>query len=301
MIARANRYVGWWMLACSFCACTKVQAETPTDRNAVSVLTDLRYSDNDGKAGLCDVYMPAGSKDNARLPVIVVVHGGGWASGDKWTMEGYSRLLARGGFVVVNINYRLAPAYVFPSQVDDVRSALMWTKENADRFSIDTDRLGLFGYSAGGHLTALVASLADESIDDQATASEWSSADPRWKELPEIKAICIGGPPCEFRTLPLDNTTLAYFLGGSRREKPGVYVAASPAAHTSALDPVTQIIHGAGDLIVPIKTSHEFHAAQVSAGVDSRLEVIPGQGHMLTFLNPKTSQKVVEFFSDVLN
>lgn len=266
----------------------------------VETMTDQRYSDSDGRAGLCDVHRPAGDPPESGFPAVVVVHGGGWMSGDKWSLDGYSRLLAENGFVVVNINYRLAPAYQFPSQVDDVREALLWTQSQADRYSIDLNRLGIFGYSAGGHLSALVAALADETIDDQAMASTWPVDDPRWQRLPKVHAVCAGGPPCDFRTLPIDNTAMSYFLGGSRRQKPDLYKAASPTAHASASDPVTQIIHGDSDLIVPIKTSQLFHDALVAAGVDSRMVVMAGQGHMITFLNPKTSRLVVDFFRDVL-
>jgi triacylglycerol lipase len=93
---------------------------------------------------------------------------------------------------------------------------------------------------------------------------------------------------------------MAYFLGGTRRQKPETYVAASPAAHVSTSDPVTQIIHGESDLLVPLLGSQQFHDAQLDAGIDSRLEVMPNQGHMVTFLNPKTSAKALEFFREVL-
>lgn len=287
--------IGFWII---------VAASEPTrasgDAAEIKITTDQRYCDNEGKAGLCDVFTPSGPSPSGGYPAIIVVHGGGWMSGDKWTVAGYSRLLAESGFVVISINYRLAPTYKFPCQVDDVRSAMLWIQSHADEWSIDMGRLGVFGYSAGGHLTALVASLADEPIASQAAASDWPESDPRWKEFPKIHAICVGGPPCDFRELPIDNTTLAYFLGGSRREKPDAYTAASPTAHASKSDPVTQIIHGDLDLIVPIETSKNFHDAQLAAGVDSRMEVMPRQGHMLTFMNPKTSSKVVEFFDDVL-
>ncbi len=269
-------------------------------RTEVTVVADQRFSDEEGKAGLCDVYCPKSSASSARHPAVIVVHGGGWISGDKWTLEGYSRSLAEHGFVAVTINYRLAPTHKFPAQVDDVRSALLWAKRNADRFGIDIDRLGIFGYSAGGHLSALVASLADESIQVRAAASQWDQSDQRWNELPAIRAVCVGGPPCDFRSLNMDNATLAYFLGGSRREKPEVYIAASPAAHVSPGDPVTQLIHGESDLLVPISESRQFHELQRAAGIDSRFEIMPKQGHMITFLNPKTNQKVLEFFQEML-
>ncbi|NND99074.1 MAG: alpha/beta hydrolase, partial [Pirellulaceae bacterium] len=208
-------------------------ASAASPRSAVNVRCDanLRYSDSPGNAGLCDVYYPESHAGPGGRPAVVVVHGGGWVSGSKWVLQGYSRLLAQHGFVVVTINYRLAPQFQFPAQVDDVRQALIWTVDNAKRFSIDTDRLGIFGYSAGGHLSTLVSVLADEPVLTQMSASGWQADDPRWKRLPKVSAVCAGGPPCDFRNLPLDNSALAFFLGGSRREKPDVYAAASPISH----------------------------------------------------------------------
>ncbi|MCG8653318.1 MAG: alpha/beta hydrolase [Pirellulales bacterium] len=275
-------------------------SDTPAPTRQVVVLANQRYSSAEGKAGLCDIYSPATEPPSGGHPVVMVIHGGGWISGDKWTLEGYSRLLARNGFVAITINYRLAPQYKFPAQVDDVRQALLWAVENAGKLSIDIQRLGLFGYSAGGHLSTLVAALADEPLSVRAAASAWPIHDARWKKLPTIRAVCAGGPPCDFRTLPLDNTALAYFLGGSRRELPDVYEVASPTAHVSAADPVTQLIHGEKDLLVPIQSSLRLHQAQKTAGVDSRMETIPDQGHMVTFLNPKTRNKMLEFFQEVL-
>ncbi len=271
-----------------------------TPKVPIKVVSNQRFSQAEGKAGLCDVYSPITAPPSDGYPVVLVVHGGGWISGDKWTLEGYSRLLARNGFVAVTINYRLAPQHKFPAQVDDVRDALVWMVENAQKLSINVGRLGLFGYSAGGHLSALVAALADEPLAERTAASNWAVDDSRWTRLPSIRAVCAGGPPCDFRSLPIDNTALAYFLGGSRRERPQVYTAASPTAHVSASDPVTQIIHGESDLLVPIETSRAFHQAQIAAGVDSRFQTMPKQGHMVTFLNPKTGDTMLAFFNEVL-
>lgn len=266
----------------------------------IRVRANQRYCPAEGRSGLCDIYFPTSPAPGSGHPVILVVHGGGWMSGDKWTLEGYSRLLAENGFVAVTINYRLAPTHKFPAQIDDVRQALIWTRQNALQLSIDLNRLGIFGYSAGGHLSTLAATLADEPMAIRVAASNWSETDARWKQLPAIQAVCAGGPPCDFRTLPMDNTVMAYFLGGSRREKPDAYFAASPTAHISSSDPVTQIIHGEQDLVVPVAGSRQFHRSQVAAGIDSRLDVVAGQGHMLTFLDPKTGEKVVDFFREVL-
>ncbi len=265
----------------------------------VRIQKDQRFSEQAGRAGLCDVYLPAADPPANGYPVVVVIHGGGWASGDKWTIASYSRLLAKEGIVAVTINYRLAPAHKFPAQVDDVRSALVWVRQHAKRLDLNTKQIGLFGYSAGGHLSVLLGSLADEAAVVQASASNWPITDPRWKQLPKINAVCAGGPPCDFRSLPIDNSAMTYFLGGSRRDRPEAYKAASPATHVSENDPVTQLFHGEGDALVPLAGTRQFHQSQVEAGIDSRLEVIPKQGHMLTFISPKTYQTVVGFFREV--
>ncbi len=265
----------------------------------VTVKQDQRFSEEEGKAGLCDVYLPAIDPPENGYPIVVVIHGGGWAAGDKWSIATYSRLLAEEGIVAVAINYRLAPNHKFPAQVDDVRCAMVWVHQNAGRLKLNLNKVGLLGYSAGGHLSVLLASLADESMVVRAAASNWSVTDARWKQLPKIRAVCAGGPPCDFRSLPIDNSAVAYFLGGSRREKPEAYTAASPAAHVSRDDPVTLLFHGEGDALVPLAGTRDFHKSQVNAGIDSRLAVIPKLGHMLTFISPTTYQTVVNFFREV--
>ncbi|TWT80876.1 Acetyl esterase [Planctomycetes bacterium CA13] len=277
-------------------------AVNPASASAESVtplpcFPNQRYNDVEGKAGLCDVLLPTVDPSPSGYPTVLVIHGGAWMSGSKWTIERYSRYLAREGYATVTINYRLAPSHTFPKQVDDVRQSLVWISEHADKFHFDLERIGLFGYSAGGHLSLLVSALQDEPIETQRTASQWHSDDARWSKLPKIRATCAGGPPCNFQTLPLDNTSLAFFLGSSRRKKPATYQAASPIAHVSAGDPPVQIIHGESDALVPIKTSVAFLEAMQSTGATCELAKLPGQGHMLTFLHPKTSELMREFFA----
>lgn len=233
-------------------------------------------------------------------PAIVVVHGGGWLAGNKWTISGYAQQLAELGICVLNINYRLAPDAKFPAQVDDVREALLYLSDHAEQLSIDPARIGLFGYSAGGHLSALVGVLADETREVQARASNWPDSDSRWARLPSVAAVCAGGPPCDFQTLPPDNETLSYFLGGSRRQFPDLYTSASPIAHVSAGDPPIQLIHGETDMLVPLANSRRFADALRQAGASVVLTVIQKQGHIMTLMHPQTQAQVSTFFREQL-
>ncbi|TWU20434.1 Carboxylesterase NlhH [Novipirellula galeiformis] len=286
----------------------KTEAAPPGEDLAASqqprVFANQRYrprDDDDDDKGLCDLMLPAAEQaPEGGFPTVIIVHGGAWMSGDKWATQGYARVLADRGYATININYRLAPRHKFPSQVDDVREALVWACENANRFSLDLRRLGLFGYSAGGHLSLLVSLIGDESIETKLATSDWPHDDHRWRKLPAIHAVCVGGPPCDFRNLPPQNTGLAYFLGGSRSEKQRVYEAASPIVHISAADPPVHLIHGDQDSIVPIQNSLRFRDKAKAAGLVCELTTIAGQGHLMTFLNPQTSNAMVEFFDQNL-
>ncbi len=301
----------WHGLAFSLAIVTSAAvAEVPGDQSGDVIdkvtVVERTYRTDTGLAGQCDVYSPARgdtskpSEIGNNSPVVLVIHGGGWATGDKWTMSTYCRNLADAGFVAVSINYRHAPEFKFPAQADDIRAALLWLAREHESLHIDLSRVGLFGYSAGGHLASLIGLAADSSLDARTPTSSWSSDDERWQQLPQVKAICAGGPPCDFRTLPPDNTAMAYFLGGSQRELPEVYAAASPITHITPADPPMQIIHGDQDIIVPYLGSLDMLAALQKAGVDSQLTKVPGQGHMVTFVHPLTNETMLKYFKRIL-
>ena len=100
---------------------------------------------------------------HAPRAAIVVVHGGSWRRGDKANLNwrAVCQWLATAGYVTVSINYRLAPAWSFPAQLDDVQDAVRWLRDPAvvDRYNIDPDRIGAFGGSAGGNLVSLLGTV----------------------------------------------------------------------------------------------------------------------------------------------
>lgn len=115
-----------------------------------------------------DVYVPAGLPATARRPVVVFVHGGGWAIGDKKNNPlDKARLFTRAGYVYVSINYRLSPRpselsnparIKFPDHPNDVGEALGWIDRNIASYGGDSGRMALVGHSAGAHLVALMGS-----------------------------------------------------------------------------------------------------------------------------------------------
>lgn len=95
---------------------------------------------------------------NPNSPVVVVVHGGGWYTGDKNGLpyKNAAQLFNNQGYAVVNINYRLTPSVTYPSHIEDLACALAWTKKNASTFNGDSSRVALYGHSAGGQMSAFL-------------------------------------------------------------------------------------------------------------------------------------------------
>ncbi|HXX49204.1 MAG TPA: alpha/beta hydrolase [Myxococcota bacterium] len=97
-------------------------------------------------------------------PVLVYLHGGGWVAGSPRTHRKLGMRFAEAGYLVVNVDYRLAPEAPFPAPYEDCAFAVRWAAQNAGRFGGDARRLALGGDSAGGNLTAAVAaSLAGDA------------------------------------------------------------------------------------------------------------------------------------------
>ncbi|MEZ5095314.1 MAG: alpha/beta hydrolase [Nocardioides sp.] len=125
-------------------------------RPDVEVLKDIRYFDA-GRRGLLDVSRPKGAVPRG-APVLLQVHGGGWVLGSK-DQQGVplSLHMAARGWVVVSINYRLAPRDAFPAQIVDVKRAIAWVREHIADYGGDPSYVVITGGSAGGQLCALAA------------------------------------------------------------------------------------------------------------------------------------------------
>lgn len=126
-------------------------------------VTTVEYKKVDGKSLLLDVGVPeAKPNPEGSLPVVIVVHGGGWGSGDRKTaIRPVLKTLSRSGYLFVSVDYRLSPEYRWPACRDDVDDAVAWTKAHVAAHGGDPDRIAILGYSAGGQL-AFWAAIRDQ-------------------------------------------------------------------------------------------------------------------------------------------
>ncbi|MFZ5832017.1 MAG: alpha/beta hydrolase fold domain-containing protein [Planctomycetota bacterium] len=227
------------------------------------------YAQVDGRDLLADVYSPSGK---GPFPAVLCLHGGAWAAGHRSHMGGVARRLAEGGFVAITIDYRLAPRYKYPAQYEDCQKALEWIRSSAERLRIAPERIAAWGYSAGGHLALLLGTHGSN-----------------------LFAVVAGGAPADLREIPEDNAVLAFWLGGTRRDKPEVYLDASPATHVTPDDPPVFLYHGETDMLVPYQIAKNMKSLLEANKVPGVLHTVRAAGHVLTFINADATAEGVRF------
>ena len=236
-----------------------------------------------GKNLLADVYLPE-TKESPR-PTLLMIHGGAWFSGNKVHVAYHANYAAEQGYAVVAINYRLAPQFKFPAQLEDCRDALVWIAEHAQEYGFDPKRVGVYGYSAGAQLACLVGMGQNQRRDP---AEEQAA-------IPRIRAIVAGGAPCEFSWIPDGAETLAFWLGSSRDVNPDVYAAASPLEFVDANDPPVFLFHGTEDRIVPLLSPKKMEASLSEAEVVHEFHQVDRASHFGAFIDKNARKQAVRF------
>jgi len=238
----------------------------------VEVLRDIPYRTVDGHRLLLDIFRPKGA--GPALPGIVMIHGGSWNSGSKEQVEEIAKPVARNGYVVASINYRLAPRWKWPSQIEDSKAAVRWLRRNAAEYGVDPAHIGAIGFSAGAQLAALLGTARDDQYLDGDTPDVSS----------RVQAVITVSGPFDFYRWEQrgpDVDYLAPYLGGTFRERPEAYRAASPILHVTKETPPFLLIDGAEDRLVLPENDDLMMAALEKAGVKAELIRVKNAEHVL--------------------
>lgn len=266
---------------------------------------DVTY---DAGLGLAlDVYQPDGSN----LPCLINIHGGGWFSGDKASAEMTGQ--AARGYVVVAPNYRLSGTAPHPAQINDIKGVVRWVRANAATYNINVNRIGIAGFSAGGHLASLVATSAGVAALEGTTGGNLGFSS-------SVKVCIDGYGPAELLSF-WDSTVLSPFLNGAisnvaavqqmcyseiglkgttptasvtppdknsaeptkasnRKPKAPYYAyAASPQTYITSSEPDFYIFNGSADQVVPPVQNDNFKTALTNAGGYVTQTTMAGQPH----------------------
>ena len=248
-----------------------------------------------GKAGdetlLLDVNSPNGA---GPFPIAIIVHGGGWTRGDK---QGDEKVLfaplTDANFVVVSINYRLAPKNKWPACIDDVLTAIKWVKANAAKFKGDPDKVALFGYSAGGQLACLAAVIAEKETTVQAVVGLAAPTDLVFDSLRR------GNVSSYLKDL--------FGLQGADVNTPQtvqIIWEASPINHLHTGLPPFLLVHGTADKSVPYQLSLNFQDRLKEFKVPCELITVNGASHKIVewgSFDADFTKKIVDWLNKTLN
>ncbi len=247
----------------------------------VQLAEDVEYATAGGESQRLDVAWPLSGADHR---LVVMIHGGGWTTGDKTDerVRDFILRLASIGYTAASINYRLATPggdNLFPTAIEDVRCALRWMLANAATYDADPSRVVAAGASAGGHLALMLLLAGDAGGFDGAC----SSTEP----FALAGAIDFYGPS-DIRAGtfadPLGEVLIAAFLGDTAANVPDVAERASPITYLEASDLPPLILHGAGDGVVPVEQSRDLQAAFEDLGIASTYVEIPVAPHAFDLL-----------------
>jgi acetyl esterase/lipase len=242
-------------------------AQAPTAAPVTST-TDIVYATHATGPVHLDLHRPAGKGE---APVLLFLHGGGWARGERpksWT--GFKRFI-EAGYAVVSVQYRLSGTAKAPAAVQDARCAMAWVAREADRYQLNPRRIVVMGSSAGAHLALLAGMLGDKSDIDL----------PACGPVPRAAAIVDFYGPSDLRPESLGawrSPSITKWIG----EAPNAAVLAaqmSPLTLVHKGQPPVFIVHGDADDVVPIQSSQLLKAALDRAGVPSEFHIVPGGGH----------------------
>lgn len=235
------------------------------------ILRDQVYAQKKGGDLTFDLIRP---DSDAVLPLVVMIHGGGWISGEKESYWDEAEWLAKEGFACACISYRLAPLFPFPAAVADVQDFIAYARSKADEWKIRSDQICTMGNSAGGHL-ALMAGFCRENMET-GEAVQGANA------VVDICGIADLRIPADSH-FGIANSFLEQFMDGPHSGNEEKWEAASPMVHASPLSPRTLILHGDQDDVVPVELSRSLDLALRDMGVPCEYRELPGEGHSFTW------------------
>jgi len=183
---------------------------------------------------------------------------------------------------VASIEYRLSGEAPFPAQIEDCKAAVRWLRANAAKYNLDADRIGAWGHSAGGHLSALLGTSGGvQELEGNGDNMSYSSRVQAVRDVSgpaDLLRLYHDASDASTGTRPKATSYIDALLGGPAEQNKTKAMAASPITYVSKDDPPFLIIHGENDFSVPASQGELLAAALKATGVETTLEITP-QGH----------------------
>ena len=235
----------------------------------------------EGVALTVDIYRP---DDNAIVPAVVQLYGGGWRNGEPGDNGDVTQALAGSGFAVFAIDYRHAPDWTWPAQLEDVLVAMKWVVDHATEYGADPARMSLLGRSAGAQL-AMRASQDAAAPPVRSVVTIYGPVD-----LADGYRSPPSPDPIDIRLLERE------FLGGTPDERPREYADASPITRAGLPHPPVLIITGSRDHVVLPRFGPMLHNTLLESGTSMFLN-LPWADHGFDFVAFGPSSQIALYYT----
>jgi len=235
-------------------------------------IADIPYCSMDGETLYLDLYYPTGASAPPH-PLLIYTHGGSFTGGDKRSGSGVIDIPAMTGrgYAVAAVNYRLMPEHPFPAEVLDVKCAIRFLRAKAAEYNLQTEKIGAWGGSAGGHLVATLGLTNGNPSFDQGNYLEYSS---------EVASVVDMFGPTDLTAITgwLQRLLLRRAFGTDDPDSL-LLVSASPVLLSPGLIPPFLIFHGNQDAAVPVEQSVILAEYLRQHDADATLVIVQNANH----------------------
>jgi acetyl esterase/lipase len=283
------------IISCNL-SCQSLNPNKDIFPNGTVMYGNIPYANDTLKQHMLDIYLPDTGKSS--YPLIVWIHGGGWRMGDKYGDMGYMKHTVKEfiqkGYAIASIDYRWSTKAIFPAQIQDCNRAVEFLFLHASKYKLDKDRIGVIGFSAGGHLASLLGLSNNNQVDD----FYYNGKKPEFK----ISLVLDFCGPSNFLALTGDYSKdpkngMNILLGGLLADRLRLAKEASPVTYIDKNDPAVLIVHGEKDELINPNQSISLGAALTKAGVKNELIIVRDAPHVGYMFDTENIRKRVFYFS----
>lgn len=250
---------------------------------SVKAQKNLNYLNLDKQPLPIDVFYPK-SHSKKKFPAIIIVHGGGWRSGNRTQHYPLAERLAEKGFVCFTPAYRLSTEALFPAAVQDLKAVIRWVRTRADQFHIDTNKVAILGFSAGGQLAALLGTTGDNTIfnSDDKDLMKYGAPVQAIVDIDGILAFIHpeSGEGDDSKSV----SAATNWFGYSKTQEPNLYEMASALSYVSSKTPPTLFINSSVDRMHAGR--NDFIAELNKYGIYSEVRTFPDTPHTFCLFEP---------------
>ena len=265
----------------------------------ISSQTNIAYSSLGKRLLQLDAFYPT-VKSVKAVPAVLFIFGGGWRSGNRWQHVPMAQQVASRGYVTFTADYRLSTEALYPAAVSDLKTALRWIRANAIKFNVDTNKIAVWGFSAGGQLATLIGTTAGSTL---------FAGDGRYKKYSDkVQAIIdVDGtlafihPESGEGNDAKGKSAATYWFGFNKTERPDLWNQAGALNHVSGTTPPIEFINSSVDRMHAGR--NDMIHKMDSLGIYSEVHSLPDTPHAFNLFNPwfeQTMEFTVKFLDKTL-